>query len=64
MKKNIFWIFGVLQSVSLGIIIFFIFNGLNNLSEDKVIGLDTQLLLSVMFPLFLLLTQYVIYSKK
>lgn len=64
MNKNVFWIFGILQSISLGLIIFFIFNGLNIISENKVIGFDTQILLSVMFPLFLLLTQYVIYSKK
>jgi len=64
MKKNIFWVCGVVQSVSLGIIIFFTLNGLNNVSGDKVIGFDTQVLLSVMFPLFLWLTPYVIYSKK
>lgn len=64
MKKNIFWVCGVVQSVSLGIIIFFTLNGLNNVSGDKVIGFDTQVLLSVMFLLFLWLTPYVIYSKK
>ena len=64
MKKSIFWIFGVLQSISLGLIIFFFFKGFNNISGYKVIGFDTQLMLSIMFPLFLLLTQYVIYTKK
>jgi len=63
MKNNIFWIFGVLQSLSLGAIIFIIFKSLNSI-ESVAIGLDTQILLSVLFPLFLLITEYVIYSKK
>ena len=63
MKNNIFWIFGILQSLSLGAIIFIIFKSLNSI-ESVSIGLDTQILLSIIFPLFLLLTEYLIYSKK
>ena len=58
MDKNIFWIFGSLQAITLGFIIFFILRGLNT------IGLDTQITLSVLFPLFLLIVEYLIYSKK
>jgi hypothetical protein len=64
MKTRIFWIFGILQSLSLGIIIFLLFKSLNLINGDSVIGLDTQILLSVAFPLFLLLVEYIIYTKK
>ena len=64
MKTKIFWIFGILQSLSLGTIIFLIFKSLNLIHGENVIGLDTQILLSVSFPLFLLLVEYIIYSKK
>jgi len=64
MGAKIFWIFGILQNVVLGIIIFLIFKSLNTINGAAVIGLDTQILLSVSFPLFLLITEYIIYSKK
>ena len=64
MKNNIFWIFGALQSSSLGTIIFLLFRSLNLIIETSVIGLDTQILLSITFPLFLLIVEYIIYSKK
>jgi len=61
-KKSIFWLFGGLQSITLGVIIFLIFDSLNMIS-DRVIGVDTQVLLSVLFPLFLLIVEYLIFSK-
>jgi hypothetical protein len=64
MNQKIFWIFGVLQSLSLGAIIFLIFRSLNMASEGCAIGLDTQILLSITFPLFLLIVEYIIYSKE
>jgi hypothetical protein len=63
MKRRLFWIFGLLQSGSLAAIIFLIFRGLNRLSEGRVIGLDTQILVSVIFPLFLLLVEYLIFRN-
>lgn len=63
-NEKIFWIFGILQSISLGTIIFLIFRSLNMISEVEVIGLDTQILLSILFPLFLLIVEYLIYSKE
>ena len=56
-NKNIFYIFGILQGVTLGLIIFFIL-GISN------IGKDTSILLSILFPLFTLIIEYIIYSKK
>jgi len=50
--------------MTLGIIIFLIFRSLNMIKGESVIGLDTQVLLSVAFPLFLLIVEYIIYSKK
>jgi uncharacterized membrane protein len=64
MKSKIFWIFGVLQSLSLGAIIFLIFRALNMISGERVVGLDAQIVLSIAFPLFLLLVEYVIYKKR
>ncbi len=64
MKTRIFWIFGVLQSLSLAAIIFLLFRSLNLISGECVIGLDTQILLSITFPLFFLIVEYIIYSKK
>jgi len=64
MKTKIFWIFGILQSLLLGTIIFLIFKSLNLIHGESVIGLDTQIWLSISFPLFLLLVEYIIYSKK
>jgi len=46
------------------LIIFLVFKSLNAIAEFRVIGLDTQLLLSILFPLFLLVVEYIIYSKK
>ncbi|MCK4307019.1 hypothetical protein KAW50_02200 [candidate division WOR-3 bacterium] len=62
-NKKIFWIFGILQSATLGTIIYLLFRSLNMISEVKIIGLDTQILLSILFPLFLLIVEYIIYSK-
>ena len=56
-NKNIFYIFGTLQAITLGLIIFFIL-GITN------IGKDTSLVLSILFPLFTLIIEYIIYSKK
>lgn len=64
MKRNLFWVFGLLQSVSLGMIIFLIFRGLNRLSEQRIIGLDSQIVLSVTFPLFLLLVECLVFRNK
>ena len=63
-NKRLFWVFGVIQHLLLGIIIFLIFHALKMIHGEAVIGFDTQLLLSIGFPLFALLTKYIIYSKK
>lgn len=63
-NKNLFWMFGVLQSLTLAIVIYLIFNSLNLINGANVIGSDTQVLLSVLFPTFLLVVEYMIYSKK
>ena len=57
-KKNrkVFFIFGILQAVTLGLIIFFILQTTN-------IGKDTAVLLSMLFPVFTLVIEYIIYSK-
>jgi len=55
--NNIFYIFGILQAMTLGLIIFFILQTTN-------IGRDTTILLSVLFPIFTLIVEYIIYSKK
>ncbi len=64
MNAKIFFIFGILQSISLGVIIFLIFRSLNAIEDTMVIGLDTRILLSILFPLFLLLVEYAIFTRK
>ena len=56
--KTIFWIFGILQAISLGLIVCFILKGLD------VVGGDTRIWLSILFPVTLLIVEYMIYSKK
>ena len=56
-NKNIFYIFGILQTITLGLIVFFML-GITD------IGRDTSLVLSVLFPLSTLIVEYIIYSKK
>jgi hypothetical protein len=56
--KNLFLVFGIIQALSLGFIIYFILNSLDT------IGFDTQIVLSCVFPVFLLITEYMIYLKK
>ncbi len=55
--KNIFYIFGILQAIILGLIIFFMLGTTN-------IGKDTAITLSVLFPIFTLIIEYMIYSRK
>jgi hypothetical protein len=62
-KTKLFWIFGIIQSLSLGTIIFVIFNSLNLIKGENVIGADTQLVLSITFPLFLLLVEYILFTN-
>ncbi len=63
MKSAAFWIFGSLQSLSLAAIVFLLFNSLSQIKGDAVIGMDTQIVLSLTFPLFLLIVEYIIYKK-
>lgn len=62
-KNGIFWIFGILKNIILGVIIYIVFNSLNNISENGVIGWDTQILLSVLFPTFSLIVEYIIFLR-
>ena len=64
MKMKVFWIFGILQSLSLGVIIYLLFRGLRIIGGPDIIGTDSQLVLSVAFPIFLLLTEAVIFSGR
>ena len=57
-EKHLFLVFGLIQTLSLGFIIYFILSSLNT------IGLDTQITLSCIFPVFLLITEYMIYLRK
>jgi len=55
-SKNVFWIFGILQAMTLGLIAFFIL-GLTDIETS------TRATLSILFPLFTLIVEYMIYSK-
>jgi uncharacterized membrane protein len=64
MNAKIFWIFGVLQGISLGVIIFLMFRSLNVIKGESIVGLDTRILLSIAFPVFLLFVEYTIFTKE
>ncbi len=55
--ENLFLVFGFVQMITMGFIVFFILNSLGTL------GLDTQIVLSCVFPLFTFVIEYMIYSK-
>ncbi|MEJ2637932.1 MAG: hypothetical protein P8184_21945 [Calditrichia bacterium] len=63
MRKSIFWIFGIIQSLSLAFIIFLIFDSLSVIKGERVIGLDAQIVLSIIFPLFLLIVEFIIFTN-
>ncbi|MDH3252900.1 MAG: hypothetical protein OEM41_08915 [Ignavibacteria bacterium] len=64
MKSATFWVFGTLQSISLGFIVFILFRSMNQIHGVPVIGWDAQLALSITFPLFLLLVEYAIFAQR
>jgi uncharacterized membrane protein YhaH (DUF805 family) len=63
MHKKLFWIFGVLQHLLLGTILFLIFHCFNKINGENIIGLDTQLFICIAFPLFSLLVKYISHAK-
>ncbi len=56
-NKNIFYIFGILQAMVFGLVIFFIL-------QTTGIGKDTAIVLSILFPIFTVIIEYMVYSKK
>jgi len=56
-SRDIFLIFGILQAATLACVVFFVLQGLD------VVGFDTQIMLSIFFPLFTLVVEYMVYSK-
>ena len=54
--KNLFYIFGILQAMTLGLIVFFMLG-------TTSIGRDTSIVLSALFPIFTLIVEYMIYSR-
>ncbi len=61
--KKKFWIFGSLQTLTLGALIYLLFRSLNMAAGIKTIGTDTQIVLSILFPVLLLAVEYMIYTK-
>jgi len=57
--KNLFWIFAILKYTLLGTILFLLFHALGVIHGERIIGLDTQLLVCIAFPLFSLLVKYI-----
>jgi len=61
--KKLFWIFGTLQTLTLIALIYLMFRSLNIMAGTPTIGPDTQIVLSILFPVFLLAVEYMIYTK-
>ena len=63
-KKIIFLIFGIIQNLALGWIIYLIFQSLSKINDGVVIGTDTGIILSIVFPLLTLVVEYLIYENR
>jgi len=61
--KKLVLLFGILEHLIFGLIIFLVFQALSKIYGKPVIGMDTQLLLSIGFPLFASLRKYVAYNS-
>ena len=57
-EKNLFLVFGLIQVLSLGFIVYSVLDALN------AVGADTRIVLSCVFALFTLAVEYMIYSKR
>lgn len=57
--KHLFWIFAILKYTLLGTILFLLFHSLSVIHGERIIGLDTQLLVSIAFPLISLILHYI-----
>ncbi|HUS86793.1 MAG TPA: hypothetical protein VMW76_06110 [Bacteroidales bacterium] len=64
MKKQVYFIFSALSNVTLGIILFLIFRLLCILADDQAISVSTQVILSVLFPVFLFIQEYIKHSDQ
>jgi hypothetical protein len=53
--RSLFYLFGILQAVTLGLIIYFVL-------QTTQIGPDTAIMLSVLFPLFTWIIELLIYG--
>jgi disulfide bond formation protein DsbB len=62
-KNVLFWIFAPLKNISLGVIIFLLFNAFGKISNTQIIGLDTLIWLSVLFPLLTLIVEYIFFDR-
>ncbi len=63
-KKVIFLIFGIIQNLALGWIIYLLFQSLTKINSEAVIGKDTSIILSIIFPLFTFVIEYLIYENR
>jgi len=61
--RILFWIFAPIKNISLGVIIFLIFHAIEKTSNNQIIGLDTRILLSILFPLFTLIIEYIFFRS-
>ncbi len=64
MRKTVFWIFGILQFLSLAVIIFLGFGLLNAGAGEAAIGMDTRIILSIIFPLSFLVVEAIIFENR
>ncbi len=54
--ESMFWLFGILQAITMFLIVFFIL-------RETGIGLSSQITLGVALAVFTLIVEYIIYEK-
>ena len=62
-NKRRFLLFGVLQMVTIGVLIYLIFHSLSKIHGAPIIGLDSQIIISVLTPVTMFIIEYMIYTK-
>ncbi len=62
-RKQMFWIFGILKALTLCTIIIVVFREIGSIDGFRTIGAGTTYMLSILFPAFTFIVDYLIFSK-
>ncbi|NQV37711.1 MAG: hypothetical protein HQ509_06885 [Candidatus Marinimicrobia bacterium] len=58
-----FWVFGILKALTLCTMIIVVFREIGSIDGFNTIGADTTYMLSILFPAFTFIVDYLIFTK-